>query len=216
MAPGEVGPWPRVLGEVETVERLAAGASIARFGDGEMKCAKGLGYSSQRPDPALAAELRRILLDPAPGCLPAIPTMDARSPRYAFWPKHAARFRTILDLKRVYGSAFIGRPDVSPWIDTPDYVRRLFALWRNKTVAAVAPEESSLWAVVPEARSVVCPLTDAYRAIDELETRISRVAPQIALISAGPTATCLADRLARRGIQALDIGKMPRWLAKRP
>lgn len=215
MAPGEIAAWPRVLGEDATLDRVAAGASLARFGDGEMKCAKGFGYSSQRPDPSMARELCRILLDPSPGCLPAIPTMDPRSPRFEFWPKHAARFLTILDVGRVYGSAFVGRPDVSPWIDTADYIRKFRGLWRGRGVAIVASADNTAWHMARDAARIVCPATDAYAAIGMLERACLEARPDIVLIAAGPTATCLADRLARRGLHAIDIGKAPRWLAKR-
>jgi len=63
-------------------------------------------------------------------------------------------------------------------------------------------------------KHVACPHSEAYGKIDELEQAIVETEPTIALLSCGPTATCLANRLALRGIQAIDVGSAGGYLLK--
>lgn len=205
------GPWPAVLGEFETIAMVEQGWSISRYGDGEIGLIDGRGYPGQEPSAALSAELRAILTAPAARCLPCIPTMDQKSPRYATWPQYAARYRRVLDLHRVYGSAFIGCRAKCPWIDTAEYVRRLRALPVGKRAIALAPADivaADLRPIIPALAAVIeCPKTQAYDVIDQLERDCVAAAPELVLITGGVMATCLANRLAARGIQGVDWGR---------
>jgi FkbM family methyltransferase len=53
---------------------------------------------------------------------------------------------------------------------------------------------------------VLCSYEDAYGQIDYLENAVIETGAKIAILCAGPTATCLAWRLSKLGIQALDLG----------
>ena len=44
--------------------------------------------------------------------------------------------------------------------------------------------------------------------------RVLAHAPDIVILSAGPTASCLANRLARAGVQAVDLGSAGGFLLK--
>ncbi len=216
--------YPRVAGEFETVRRLLDGCSIARFGDGELKILEGKGYVREVQNPKLTKEMRRIIAEPR--CLIGIPTMDPAGPKYDGWLRHLERFRRYVsaDDGRSYYSAFITRPDsAADQLESAEYVRLLSALWtgRERVVVLSEPASKLLTFVRATAGSVVhieCPRHGAYSAIDALEAGIRRARPSIALLSCGPTATCLANRLAARGIQAIDLGSvgglLMRWLPK--
>ena len=90
--------YPAVVGEFDTVRAIVAGASIARFGDGELKILDGHGYSREAPNKRLTAELRSIIDKPNPGCLIGIPTMDPAGTKYHNWMRHEARFRSGCNL----------------------------------------------------------------------------------------------------------------------
>lgn len=203
--------WPRCLSEDETLERMCAGASLARLGDGELAIAQGRGNSTHAPNPALAKDLRRILHDPAPGCLPAIPTMDPKSPKFANWLRCKARFAPLFDQAYVYGSAFVGRSDCAPWILRADYFASFRGLWAGRRVAAVCAEDHGLCKLLaPDAAHVTrvaCPKAEAYAALPAIEAACLAAGAEIAVICAGPAATVLADRLARAGLQAIDLGR---------
>lgn len=216
--------YPRVAGEFETVRHLHDGCSIARFGDGELKILEGKGYVREVQNPQLTKEMRRVVADPR--CLIGIPTMDPAGPKYESWLRHLERFRRYVsaDDGRSYYSAFITRPDsAADELESAEYVRLLSGLWVGRERVAVLSESvSKLLAFVrATAGSVVhveCSRYGAYSVIDDLEAGIRRARPSIALLSCGPTATCLANRLAARGIQAIDLGSvgglLMRWLPR--
>jgi hypothetical protein len=92
------------------------------------------------------------------------------------------------------------------------------ALWAGKKAVLVAEATSKLRVVVPSAARktayVECPHREAYAVIDELERAILRARPEVIILSCGPTASCLAHRLACRDIQALDLGSVGGFLAR--
>lgn len=53
---------------------------------------------------------------------------------------------------------------------------------------------------------------DAYGRVDEMEEELLANHTQPLLVSMGPTATVLSDRLARKGIWTVDIGNAVRFL----
>jgi hypothetical protein len=207
--------YPRVLGEFETVRLLLEGKSIARFGDGELKILDGRGYSREPTNYRLTQEMLGVIEAPAGGCLIGIPTMDPAGPKYLNWTRHLERFCRYVqaDDGRIYGSAFITRPDsAADPIESAEYFELLSTLWAGEGPVVVLSESTNkLLACVRAMRPVVhveCPSRQAYREIDALERAIVKAAPSVALLSCGPTATCLANRLARRGIQGVDLGSV--------
>lgn len=196
-----------VLSELDTLEACRA-LSIARFGDGELRIAAGGSCSSQVHDPKLQAELLDLLRKPQP-CVVAIPNFE-RTPRQDVWKKYSLRPYSDFFKQPQYGSSFITRPDNAPWIDTPDYWALVRELWRDRDVTLVVGDEKSLTpAMLSEAHSVGVvrgPRTNAYAEIDRIEAEIGDA--DLVIMCLGACATALAGRLARRGIQALDLGHM--------
>lgn len=210
--------YPRVADEFETIRKVARGYSLARFGDGELKMAHGAGYSREPGSARLAAELTGIIQKPHARCVVGIPTMDARGPKYLNWTRHADRFETIVSRDVRYYSAFVSRPDSAPWINVREYAELVQNLWAGKRVAAVCERRNSLLALVrktaAKVRHVECPHAQAYAVIDELERQVFAQLPDVVVMSAGPTATCLANRLAARGLHAVDLGSAGGFLRK--
>jgi hypothetical protein len=208
--------YPRVRGEIATVERLIKGMSIARFGDGELKILDGRGYSREPTNARLTEEMLELVADPAPDCLIGIPTMDPAGPKYTNWLRHRPRFCRYFseDDGRRYYSAFITRPDsAADPLESREYVGLLSSLWAGRSGVVVMSEPTSkllacVRATAAEVTHIECPSRGAYSVIRELEAAIVAVRPSIALLSCGPTATCLANRLARRGVQAVDLGSV--------
>jgi hypothetical protein len=211
--------YPQVIGEFATIDAMLTGKSIARFGDGELKCMDGAGYFREPGSETMAAELLKIIQDPHPDCLVGIPTMAPEGPKYEGWIRHADRFAKLLcpDTVRYY-SAFITRPDSAPWINTAEFAAKFVRLWQRKRVAVLSePGNKILKAVRLSAKKmkhIPCPHREAYAEINRFEALIAGSKPDVALLSCGPTATCLANRLAKRGIHAVDIGSAGGYLLK--
>lgn len=206
--------YPTVISEAATIEEAFAGRNLARYGDGELKNAMGGNCVSQPADPNLARELREILKKPADGCLPCIPNLNSKTPKRQSWLNWAQKpYLDLYDLNRVYGSSFVTRPDSAPWCDTTQYWDRIKDLWRGLDVALVAGTMRSLRPEMLEEAASVQPISapsgqrgdGAYAQIDRIEEECVAARKRI-LLCLGPTATVLANRLARRGVWAQDLG----------
>ena len=62
------------------------------------------------------------------------------------------------------------------------------------------------WESKVYAFNLSCPHQNAYNVISDIERAVLRYEPEVVVLSAGPTATVLAHRLCRKGIQAIDLG----------
>ncbi len=206
--------YPSVIDEFATIEAAHTGLNLARYGDGELKLCFGKDCISQPADPRLATELREVLLKPAKGTLPCIPNVFSKTPKREAWLRWAEpKIVALYDPKRTYGSSFVTRPDSAPWIDTPAYWNRIKDFWRGRDVALVAGTMRSLRPdMLTEAKSVRFiegpsgqKRDGAYAAVDLLE-RATRAFHGPVILCLGPTATVLANRLARHGVHAIDLG----------
>ncbi|HVI92281.1 MAG TPA: GT-D fold domain-containing glycosyltransferase [Dongiaceae bacterium] len=207
-------PYPDVIGEFETIEACKS-RSIARYGDGEFNLAIGRKCVSQEADDRLAAELRAILAQPT-SCMVGIPNI-AQSPRAISWQKYADGPAGRLLGKGPFYSSFITRPDNAPHIDTLAYWDAIWSLWRGKDVTLVLGDRRSLRPEMLEETGKLTVIEDlrpvteggwtkhAYRHVDEIEERIGTPAGTV-IMCLGATATVLAERLARKGVHALDLG----------
>lgn len=205
--------YPKVLGEFETLRRVLAGESIARYGDGEFKHCADRSNVSQEPAPTLAARLRGILINSG-NCLVGIPNIHSATPKGAFWQKYTGESRWLAD--RTYVSSFITRPDSAPWIDTPEYWAQVESLWVGQDVTLVRGSEKSLTVedlvgagVVTE---IIAPRQHAFADYDGIMERIG--CPKRALLCLGPTATVMAVDLCAKGVHAVDLGHVGMFLKK--
>ena len=212
--------WPNCLTEVETLAKMGEGMSISRLGDGEFGIARGGGNSTHAKNKVLASELRAILSNPIDSCISAIPTMDSKSPKYAYgpdrqmgWHKHIKRYMSLLDPNHTYGSAFVGQVASAPWIlDDTNYGEGFRKIWRGKRVIGITPYldrnlQKALSVDAGEVIIIQCTKTEAYKQIEIIQKECVLVKPDVVVICAGPMASCLATRLAKKGIQAIDLGR---------
>jgi hypothetical protein len=210
--------WPNVIGEFETVHRILDGFNVARCGDGECKIAFGKGYRRQEANADLAQELREVLRKPHPKCLPAIPTMDPKGNKFESWARHSERFVKLLYPEVQYYSAFITRPDSAQWCECSEFAHLLQKIWlgKEKVVVLSEPDSKVLSSVklTNEVIHIQCPSYESYQFIGQWEKQIVKIKPDVALLSVGPTATALANRLAGHGVWAVDIGSVGGFLAR--
>jgi hypothetical protein len=178
----------------------------------------GSGYVREPANAQLTSELLQTFLNPHDDCLMALPTWDAKGPKYESWLRHRERFGRLMRPKTVYGSAFVTRPDSAPWISCPKYARQVERIWKGKRVAVLCEESGSMVKTVrlgaKEVDHIIAPRHEAFAIIDKLEQRIVDAAPDVAILCCGPTASILANRLARRGIQGVDLGSAGQFLGR--
>jgi hypothetical protein len=218
-----VTTYPAVLGEVETLARVCAGASIARFGDGEFALAEDRSIRPQRCQPDLAERLRGILRGEAGDCLVGIPNLLAPLPltKAQFWTKYT-RCAALLTPGYPYVSSFITRPDNAPWLDGVQYWTQLESLWRGRDVTLVRGDDphgtgavSLVAADLTSAASVTEILAPGVNAWSAYATTLDRIGtPARALLCLGATATVLAVDLCARGVHAIDLGHVGMFLRR--
>lgn len=205
--------YPQVLTESETFAAALAGKSLARFGDGELKIIIGGGCVFQKPDEIMTRELRQILLDAGKDerLLVCIPRLWHGSPVPPRWERFLLPEFTRYMTGHPYGSAFVSRLNYWPAGTEPGYWKDIAALWRGLDIVLVRGSDKSLRKRdAPEAASVeeiLAPASNAYEWVPRLEFALKNETRRV-LLSLGPAATALAARLARRGVQAVDMGSM--------
>lgn len=209
--------YPMVLGELETLQAVVAGRSLARYGDGEFKMAShGVGIKSQRGDLVLSERLKQIL-ESSGDCLVGIPNIHSATPKAVFWHKHLRYSQLLVD--RPYVSAFITRPDSAPWIDTLEYWALLEQLWRGQDVTLVRGSGKSFTGdllLAAGARTVTEILAPRQHAWADYPSLLDRVGiPKRALLCLGPTATVMAVDLCAKGVHAIDLGHIGMFWKKK-
>jgi hypothetical protein len=202
----------KIRDEYDTLRKLAEGFSIARWGDGEAKLMRGADAVREPKSQKLAAELLEGLQSPHEDCLRGV-LRPNDGPKNESLQRHALELYRYMNPAEEYWSAHISRADHCPWMETAEYAELAHALWRGKRAAVIAetPLVSTYRAVSLTAMEVIhipCPHRETYAVIDEIERAAADARPDVVVMAAGPAATCLANRLSRRGIQALDFGRI--------
>lgn len=211
--------YPSVIDELQTMLKVVKDRkNLARFGDGEIKMSEGEGYRRQQGSSRLAEDLGEVLRSPHRDCLVGIPTMDPTGPKFANWDRHRARILKNLSPKVTYYSAFVTRPDSAPWIETREYGELVTSIWYDRRAVVVCERKGSMFrAVRMAARSVIhveCPHSGAYDVIDELHDKVLGFKPDVVVLSVGPSATILANRFAKEGVWAVDLGSAGQMLCR--
>ena len=203
----------KIYNEFKTLDLIMDGASISRFGDGELKICLNKNCVSQIALPKLIDEMKEILIvnnNNDHNCLVGIPNVTPGLSE--FWDKFMAKpaNATLLNQKGTYASSFITRPDNAPTIDVPEYWDRIPDLWRGKDITLVRGSDRSLSPeLMPEVRSIAevwGPHRDAYTEIDKIEKAVENIGNKTVVLALGATATCLAWRLSKKGFHAMDLG----------
>ena len=211
--------YPSVRDEFETLRRVLAGASLARYGDGEFKICRGGDAVAQRWTPEIQRRLRAIL-GASGACMVGIPNLNAEAlgrmtdQKRTLWESFAPAAEWME--ARPYASAFITRPDSAPWINTPEYWTQVESLWLGHDVTLVRGSSKGLTCDdlvgAGQVREIVGPRQHAFADYEALLERIGK--PKRALLCLGPTATVMAVDLCARGVHAIDLGHIALFIRK--
>lgn len=200
------------------------GASVARFGDGEIDLIMGSSIPYQDYSEELARRLKKILQTPSsPQFLVCLPDVFEKMERYnanarVFWEKHFERYGDFYEQEcrsDWYGSTFLSRP----YIDLVDksqsviYFAAIKQLWQDRDILIVEGETTrsgmgnDLFSNARSVSRIVCPSRNAYEHYDEILEKVNQEAQgRLVLAMLGPTAKLLAVDLMVLGHQAIDLG----------
>ncbi|WP_061588920.1 SP_1767 family glycosyltransferase [Streptococcus sanguinis] len=204
---------------------LEKGASVVRFGDGEMDLVAGRSIVYQDFDPELSARLREIMsMESDEHLMICLPDVFTGLERYSidaqnFWslnhlPHFLEKYKNICRAPW-YGSTFISRPYIDLEDKTPSagYFAKLKQLWQDKDLLIVEGETSrsgvgnDLFDGARSIKRIICPSRNAYSKLEAIKQAVREHADnRLILTMLGPTAKVLVYDLVQEGYRALDIG----------
>lgn len=211
-------PKPTVMTEWQTLEMILSGHSISRYGDGEVKHMDGRRNVSQTFHESLQERLREVFHSRLKGHLVAIPnvyngrTFTEVSGDYI--KSMRRRFSRIADRKYTYGSAYITRGDLCPYMSWPSYWSLIFEIWKGRDVVLVrghakraAPDHMLAGSKsVSHVETLSSGAWSHYHNI--LNECLCYPKESLYLLCVGPTATVLAHDLCKTKRQAVDLGHL--------
>lgn len=204
---------------------LEKGASVVRFGDGEMDLIAGRSIVYQDFDPELSARLREMMsMESDEHLMICLPDVFTGLERYSidaqnFWslnhlPHFLEKYKNICRAPW-YGSTFISRPYIDLEDKTPSagYFAKLKQLWQDKDLLIVEGLTSrsgvgnDLFDGAKSIKRIICPSRNAYSKLEAIKQAVREQADnRLILTMLGPTAKVLVYELVQEGYRALDIG----------
>ncbi len=224
----------KIMSSKKTIKYiLKNNCSIARYGDGELGIMlESSAPTFQKKSEQLALLLKSVFVPPIPEnlliCLlyTMVSARGFRKGPFSFcdcWcretqPRAVTAIRELMQGEEktyCFGDSLCSRPfsGVKSNKNTKKMFSLLKQLWNNRDVLFVEGEASRLGVgndLFDNAKSIkriLAPAENAFDSYDKiLETVLSKWNGELIIIALGPTATVLAWDLAKRNIQALDLG----------
>lgn len=207
----------------------SGGGSLCRFGDGEFEIMRGKERAwFQKIDQNLAFRLKQILESDEENVMIAVADNFGSLACYTDDAADAIReylsggtreaVLQMLDKKRAYYDAYVTRAYLM--YKDKSHAERIFNLfkkiWKDRNVLIVEGCYSrigignDLLSGTQGIKRILCPSADSYDYYEKIRNAVYRNVQEdeLVLISLGPAATVLAYDLAKKGIQALDIGQL--------
>ncbi len=203
---------------------LEKGASVVRFGDGEMDLIAGRSIPYQEFDPELSARLREMMaMESNERLMICLSDVFTGLERYSidaqnFWKAHLQHhLADYLEICRAtwYGSTFISRPyiDLEDKTQSAGYFAKLKKVWQDKDLLIVEGLTSrsgvgnDLFDGAKSIKRIICPSRNAYSKLEAIKQAVREHADnRLILTMLGPTAKVLVYDLVQEGYRALDIG----------
>lgn len=221
-------PYPKFLNPLETINLIREKKlSLARYGDGEFNLIFGDSCIFQENNSELSAELLETLNSKQENLLIGIPDIFQSlkvyiKPSRQYWREYLktkrAKIYEILDFKKIYVDSMITRFNMKS-MHSENYIEGLLnswkQVWENRPVLRVTGESakrdysSDLFDNASVLNTIITHSENAYAVVDDLLLQVTTYpVDTIIILSLGPTATVLANRLAILGYQALDVGHL--------
>jgi glycosyltransferase family protein len=216
---------PDVLSIDESIRRIVStGASVSRFGDGEMLLIGGRPIRFQKESTLLSERLKEVMASQQDGHLVCISDTFEELSRYTrsarrFWRTHFYLYGDLWDRYlvggRTYGNTFITRPyiDFKLKEQSAGWFNMLKTIWNKRDLLVVEGEKSrlgvgnDLFDNAASIRRILSPPLNAFEKYDLILEEVSKQDKGVlVLLALGPTATVLAYDLHKIGYQAIDIG----------
>ena len=221
----------------ETIEKVKNGASISRYGDGEIDIIVGRSQGFQKQDKELGKRLKYVLKQNGKyeNFLVGIPyifeNLNIFTDKAIYhWQVRLNRERykwyRLLNRKEPYSNSQITR-FYFDWRDKSNckkWADELKSIWKNRSIIIVEGSKSrvgvgnDLFINSKSIERIICPSESAYDIYEKiLRTVSAQDKSKLILIALGPTASVLAYDLYLEGFQVIDIGHIDieyEWMLK--
>ena len=213
--------FPEVLSYEETIDRVIGGASLSRFGDGELSILLSRSIRFQRHSNILLqkfAELlqyystnsdEKFLVAIAPVSVGESLPKKRNRPFYEwYWIRHWRFLKKFLNAP-LYGNTEISRLEAFAAVP----LEKMKMMWDQRDVVFIVPPNGRFQLderVFGNIKSAVFVDVPPMNAVDEYDRimadALKHDREKLYIIVAGPTATALAFDFHRTGRQAIDLG----------
>ena len=217
----------KVHSVAETIDELIyTQKSMVRFGDGEIAIIRGKQASFQKGNPKLVEDLKRILSYQYDNLIVTIPDIfyDLSIYRKAsrqFWKDHLLFCRKIYekycDTNKEYFNTSVSRfyYTLEDKSQSERWISKIRQIWKDCDVVIVEGVGThngvgnNLLDTARTIERIIGPARNAYEKLEEIfEACIEYPKDRLFLISLGPTAKPLTERLFLEGYRVLDIGNL--------
>lgn len=215
--------FPKIWSLTDTVDALIKGASICRFGDGELQAILKNSLGFQVYSEKLAQRLSEILAFPTSknliiGLYPLRTLHETGAGLFngmlfseRMYANDWKRLRNVI-IQKEYGNPLVSR--VAVFREVP--LEKIRSIWAQRDVVFVVGKKSRFFLeprLFDNIRSVEYLYVKAKNCFEDydeiLKQTLAYDKKKLFFISCGPTATVLAFDLAQQGYQALDMGHLP-------
>ena len=215
---------PKVMTMDETMDYIIKRrCSVSRYGDGELKLISGEDIRFQKCNLELSRRLAEILKGNGNTLVCISNIFDTpnwmNEKAYEYTWRIVAKNRKLwtshLNLEYLYGNAFISRPYFD-WKEQTNAIRwfnKLKQIWNNHDIVFIEGCKSrlgynnDLFQGAKSVKRILCPAQNAYIKYTEILKEAEKQPKEVLfLLACGPTATILAEDLAKDGYWAIDIG----------
>lgn len=199
-------------------------ACVSRFGAAETDLMRGKDIPYQTYTPELARKLRNIIsIQSNQKFIVCLADVFENQDRYtdtaaSFWHEHLEKnqeFYNEICTANWYGNSFISKfyMDFVDKSQSATYFEKIKNLWQKQEILIVEAGNThsgvgnDLFLEAKSVKRIICPATDAYNKIDQIEEAIAKNAgDKLVLLMLGPTAKVIAADLAYQGMWIVDIG----------
>lgn len=210
---------PQVLSKKETVDYIIKNrASIARYGDGEVRIMRGEDSAAQKYNPLLAKKLVEILCSDNNKIKIGICSLPGHSLAKAnsagkifvrkFWGAHIDWFFKQLKFDKQYLNA-----EFTILPGSQEEYNQIRQIWQERDIVVVSGDrvfkhiQYNIFDNAKTVEYIKAPTVNAFNKYNQILNQVKRTSKEkLIVILLGPTATVMAYDLANIGYQALDLG----------
>lgn len=227
--------YPNIMGLDETYEKVKNGASLIRFGDGELSLINGNDIPFQKYNSILGKRLAEILSTVNSNICIAVPTFIFKNKDNLndiskdFWTKNGKKFRDSIQKyiskdNKYYAAEISIANEAYKNIDKDKYFEKMKKIWSGKDITIICGKtvfkkiDYNIFSSAKNIEYIHAPSINAYSEYEKIKTKAIEINKnKLVILILGPTAKLLTYDLALLGYQALDIGHIAKsydWYKK--